>query len=152
MTTTLGHHPSWSTTPGGAATPAVAHARATTSISGGNRTRSHRDHRMRVDKSPVDGGQEPPPPPRRCLANGRSAIEGWGRSGCLSHHGELVEENLVLHVMEGGKGHGPIYESLQVAVAVAEATQKVHHQGRPSRRGRGGSPPCPSSGGITPPW
>jgi hypothetical protein len=31
--------------------------------------------------------------------------------------------------MEGGKRHGPLDESLQVAVAGAEATQKVQHQG-----------------------
>jgi hypothetical protein len=31
--------------------------------------------------------------------------------------------------MEGGKGYDPLDESLQVAVAGAEATQKVQHQG-----------------------
>jgi hypothetical protein len=31
--------------------------------------------------------------------------------------------------MEGGKGHGPLDESLQVVVAMAEAMQKVQHQG-----------------------
>jgi hypothetical protein len=31
--------------------------------------------------------------------------------------------------MEGEKWHGPLNESLQVAVAGPEATQKVQHQG-----------------------
>jgi hypothetical protein len=31
--------------------------------------------------------------------------------------------------MEGGKRHGPLDESLQVAVPGVEATKKVHHQG-----------------------
>src|SRR5687767_1569062 len=31
--------------------------------------------------------------------------------------------------MKGGKGHGPLDKSVQVAVARAEATQKVQHQG-----------------------
>jgi hypothetical protein len=59
----------------------------------------------------------------------RSVVEGRGRSGCLSHHGELLVEKLVLHDMEGGKGHDPLDEILQVAVAGAKATQKVQHQG-----------------------
>jgi hypothetical protein len=44
-------------------------------------------------------------------------------------HGELLEEKLIPHRMEGGEGHGPLDESLQVTVAGAEATQEVQHQG-----------------------
>jgi hypothetical protein len=85
----------------------------------------------------TEGGQEPRSTegeglaPRRRLTAGRSDVEdrGRGRSGCLGHHGELLEEKLVPHSMEGGKGHGPLDESLQVAVAGAEATQRVQHQG-----------------------
>jgi hypothetical protein len=44
-------------------------------------------------------------------------------------HGELLEEKLVPRGVEGGEGHAPLDESLQVAVAGAEATQKVQHQG-----------------------
>jgi hypothetical protein len=40
-------------------------------------------------------------------------------------HGELLEEKLIPHRMESGEGHGPLDESFQVAVARAEATQKV---------------------------
>jgi hypothetical protein len=65
------------------------------------------------------------PTPRRRLTARRSVVEGQGRSGCLSHHGELLEEKLVPHDLEGGKGHDPLDESLQVVVAGAEATQKV---------------------------
>jgi hypothetical protein len=67
--------------------------------------------------------------PRRCLTVGRSVVEGRGWSGCLNHHGELLKEKLVSHGMEGAKGRSPLDESLQVAVAGAEATQKVQHQG-----------------------
>jgi hypothetical protein len=99
-----------------------------------------------------------PPPPRPPLQGRRpsSAVEaergatwivGEGRAGApvdggrgactrrvpdrLSRHGELFKEQLVPHGMEGGKGNGPLDESLQVAVAEAgaEATQKVQHQG-----------------------
>jgi hypothetical protein len=59
----------------------------------------------------------------------RSVIECRGRSGCLKRHGELLEEKLILHGIEGGKRHGPLDESLQVAVPGAEATKKVQHQG-----------------------
>jgi hypothetical protein len=52
-----------------------------------------------------------------------------GQSGCLNRHGELLEEKLVPHGMEGRKRHGPLDESLQVAVPGAEATKKVQHQG-----------------------
>jgi hypothetical protein len=44
-------------------------------------------------------------------------------------HGELREEKLVPRGVEGGEGHTPLDESLQVAVAGAEATQEVQHQG-----------------------
>jgi hypothetical protein len=67
--------------------------------------------------------------PRRRLTAGRSAVESRGWSGRLIHHGELLEEKLVPHGVEGGEGHAPLDESLQVAVAGAEATQEVQHQG-----------------------
>jgi hypothetical protein len=51
------------------------------------------------------------------------------RSSGLRRHGELLEEKLVPDGMECGKGNGPLDESLQVAIAGAEATQKVQHQG-----------------------
>jgi hypothetical protein len=38
---------------------------------------------------------------------------------------ELLEEKLIPHRMEGGEGHGPLDESLQVTVAGAKATQEV---------------------------
>jgi hypothetical protein len=47
----------------------------------------------------------------------------------LVRHGELLEEKLISHRMEGGEGHDPLDESLQVTVAWAEATQEVQHQG-----------------------
>jgi hypothetical protein len=74
------------------------------------------------------------PTPGRCLASGRSVVECRGRSRCLNRHGEFLKEKLVLHYMEGGKGHGPLDESLQVAVAGAEATQEVQHQGTVDHR------------------
>jgi hypothetical protein len=40
-------------------------------------------------------------------------------------YGELLEEKLVPHDVEGGEGHASLDESLQVAVAGAEATQEV---------------------------
>jgi hypothetical protein len=40
-----------------------------------------------------------------------------------------LEEKLVPDVMECEKGNSPLDESLQVAIAGAEATQKVQHQG-----------------------
>jgi hypothetical protein len=45
-----------------------------------------------------------------------------GQSECQNRHGEHLEEKLAPHDMEGGKGHGLLDESLQVAVAGAEAT------------------------------
>jgi hypothetical protein len=74
------------------------------------------------------------PTPGRCLASGRSVVECRGRSRCLNRHGLLLKEKLVLHCMEGGKGHGPLDESLQMAVAGAEATQEVQHQGTDDHR------------------
>jgi hypothetical protein len=64
----------------------------------------------------------------------RSAVECWSRIGCVKRHGELLEEKLILHDMEGGKRHGPLDESLQVAVPGAEATKKVQHQGAVDNR------------------
>jgi hypothetical protein len=67
--------------------------------------------------------------PRRWLTAGKSAVESRGWSGRLIRHGEVLEEKLVPHDVEGGEGHAPLDESLQVAVAEAEATQEVQHQG-----------------------
>jgi hypothetical protein len=78
----------------------------------------------------VDGGRGAcPPSPRRHLTAGRSAVECRGRSRGLNLHGELLEEKLIPHSVEGGKGHDPLDESLQVVVTGAEAMQKVQHQG-----------------------
>jgi hypothetical protein len=66
---------------------------------------------------------------RRCLTTGRSTIEGWHWSRGLSLHSELLEEKLVGNGVEGGEGYSPLDESLQVAIARAEVTQKVQHQG-----------------------
>jgi hypothetical protein len=49
--------------------------------------------------------------------------------GCLRLHGELLEGKLVADDVEGGEGHDPLDESFQVAVAGAEATQKVQYKG-----------------------
>jgi hypothetical protein len=68
------------------------------------------------------------------LASGGRLTAGWGAAECqsrsrgLGRHGELLEEKLVPHSMEGGEGDDPLDESLQVAIARAEATQKVQHQ------------------------
>jgi hypothetical protein len=67
--------------------------------------------------------------PERRLSTSDGAVEGWGRSGSLDRHGELLEEKLIPHNMEGGKRHDPLDQSLQVAVEGAEATQEVQHQG-----------------------
>jgi hypothetical protein len=47
----------------------------------------------------------------------------------LVRHGDLLEEKLIPHRMEGGEGHDPLDESLWVTVAGAEATQEVQHHG-----------------------
>jgi hypothetical protein len=61
-------------------------------------------------------------PPERRLGAGGGAVEGRGRRLSLVRHGELLEEKLIPHRMEGGERHGPLDESLQVTVAGAEAT------------------------------
>jgi hypothetical protein len=116
------------TTTRGAATPTAALAGATTSVGHGSRTRSRRNGGWRAGRSPGrrrTGGLAP----QRRLTTGRSAVESRGWSGRLIRHGELLEEKLVPHGVEGGEGHAPLDESLQVAVAGAEATQEVQHQG-----------------------
>jgi hypothetical protein len=108
---------------------AATHVRpcgATTSVGGGSRTRGRKCR-----------GRGPSGGPGRQSAGGLSlgrrlctsggAVECWGRSGSLNRHGELLEEKLIPHDMEGGKRHDPLDESLQVAVAGVEATQKVQH-------------------------
>lgn len=52
----------------------------------------------------------------------------------LSLHVELLEENLIPHDMEGGKGDAALDESLQVVIAGVEAIQKVQHQGTVDNR------------------
>jgi hypothetical protein len=49
------------------------------------------------------------------MTTGKLAVES-GR-GCLSLHGELLEEKLVANGVEGGEGSSSLDESLQVAVA-----------------------------------
>jgi hypothetical protein len=61
-------------------------------------------------------------------------VECRGGGGCLNRHGELHKEKLISHNMEGGKGHSPLDQSLQVVVARVEATQEVQHQGMVSHR------------------
>jgi hypothetical protein len=119
--------PAGGTATRGAATPTAALAGATTSVGRGSRTGSRRNGGWRAGRSPGrrrTGGRAP----RRRLTVGRSAVESRGWSGRLIRHGELLEK-LVPHDVEGGEGHAPLDESLQVAVAGAEATQEVQHQG-----------------------
>jgi hypothetical protein len=78
--------------------------------------------------APVDEVQGGLPPGRRQGAGG-GAVEGRGRRVSLVRHGELLEEKLIPHRMEGWERYGPLDESLQVTVAGAEATQEVQHQG-----------------------
>jgi hypothetical protein len=120
--------PAGGTTTTGSATPMAALAGATASVGRGRRMRGHRDGGWRAGRSPGrrrTGGLAP----RRRLTAGGSAVESRGRSGRLIRHGELLEEKLVPHGMEGGERHAPLDESLRVAVAGAEATQEVQHQG-----------------------
>jgi hypothetical protein len=65
----------------------------------------------------------------RRLGTRDGAIEDWCWGGSIVCHGKLLEEKLIPHRMEGGEGHAPLDESLQVIVAGAEATQEVQHQG-----------------------
>jgi hypothetical protein len=51
--------------------------------------------------------------------------------------------------VEGEEWHSPLDESLQVAVAGSEATQKVQHHGTIDDGLHGGSPPNPSSSDNT---
>jgi hypothetical protein len=81
-----------------------------------------------VDEVRGGGGGGGGPPGRRQGAGG-GAVEGRGRRVSLVRHGELLEEKLILHRMEGGERYDPLDESLQVTVAGAEATQEVQHQG-----------------------
>jgi hypothetical protein len=140
--------PAGGTTTRGSATPTAAVAGATTSVGRGSRTRGRRDSGWRAGVSPGrrrTGGLAP----RRRLTAGRSAVESRGRSGRLIRHGELLEEKLIPHGVEGGEGHAPLDESLQVAVAGAEATQEVQHQGTIDNwlAEIAESQPGPSSGG-----
>jgi hypothetical protein len=61
-------------------------------------------------------------------------IECRYRSGSLDCYGELLEEKLIPHDMEGGKRHGPLDQSLEVVVAGDETTQEVQHQGTARHR------------------
>jgi hypothetical protein len=88
--------------------------------------RGHRDGGVRAGGSP-DQRRARGLAPRRHLATERRVVEGRGRRGCLGIDGERLEERLVADDMEGAEGHSPLDESLQVAVAGTEATQKVRH-------------------------
>jgi hypothetical protein len=98
------------------ATPTAALAGATTSVGRGSRTRGRRDGGWRAGRSP-GRRRTSGLAPRRRLTAGRSAVESRGRSGRLMRLGELLEEKLVPRGVEGGEGHAPLDESLQVAVA-----------------------------------
>jgi hypothetical protein len=78
------------------------------------------------------------PIPGRCLSTSGSAVEGQG----LNRHGELLEKKLIPHSMEGGKGHGSLDQSLQVAVAGAKDSRgSTPRYCLPSaHQDRGGSP------------
>jgi hypothetical protein len=56
-------------------------------------------------------------PPKDVWAPVVALVECWGQSGSLNRHGELLEEKLIPHDIEGRKRHGPLDESLQVAIA-----------------------------------
>jgi hypothetical protein len=103
--------PTGGTTTRGAATPTVALAGATTTVDRGSWTRSRRDDGWRVGRSPGRWRTIVLAPQRRLTA-GRRAVESRGRSGRLIRHGELLEEKLVPHDVEGGEGHTPLDESL----------------------------------------
>jgi hypothetical protein len=112
--------PAGRTTLGGAATP-TATLSGTTSIGGGGRMRGCRDGGGSAGRS-LSRRRVRCLALRRCMATGRRTVEGRGGSGCLSIHGKLLKEKLVAHDMEGGEGHSPLDESLQVALAGVEAT------------------------------
>jgi hypothetical protein len=127
MTTTPGCHPGWRDHHGWS-----RHRRGCPC--GGDDLR----RRWKLDEEPHEpwekGGQGPrstedDEPAGKRLTSGRSGVEGRGRSGCLSRHGELFEEKLVPHDNGRWERDDPLDESLQVAVAGTEATQKVQHQG-----------------------
>jgi hypothetical protein len=117
--------PAGGTSARGTATPTTALARATTAVSGGDVARGRGGGSIGGPGGRSAGGL---PPGRRLCASG-GAVEGRGRRGSLVRHGELLEEKLIPHRMEGGKGLSPLDESLQVTVAGAEVTQEVQHQG-----------------------
>jgi hypothetical protein len=120
--------PAGGTATRGVATPTAALVGARTSVGRGSRTGSRRNGGWRASRSPDQRRTGGLAPQRRLIA-GRSAVESRGWSGRFIRHGELLEEKLVPHGVEGGEGHAPLDESLQVAVAGAEATQEVQHQG-----------------------
>jgi hypothetical protein len=108
----------------GAAAPTSNLAGAMAVVGGGSRTRGHRCRGRGPSEGPgrrSEGGLSP----GRHLSTRGGVVECWGRSGSLYRHGELLEDKLIPHSMEGGKRHGPLDESLHVAVAGVEATQKV---------------------------
>jgi hypothetical protein len=55
--------------------------------------------------------------PGRRQGTGVGTVECRGRRVSLVRHGELLEEKLIPHRMEGGERHSPLDESLQVTVA-----------------------------------
>jgi hypothetical protein len=117
--------PAGGTSTGGAAIPTSALARATDAVDSGSRTRGRGRGPSRAPNRLSARGLSP----GRRLSTRGGAVDCRGRRGSLDRHGELLKEKLIPHDMEGGKRHDPLDESLQMAVARAEATQEVQHQG-----------------------
>jgi hypothetical protein len=92
-----------------------------TSVGGASQTRGRRDGGGRAGRS-LGRRRARVLASERPLTIGRRVVEGRGGSRCLSLHGELLEEKLVVDDVEGGEGHNPLDESLQVAAAGAEST------------------------------
>jgi hypothetical protein len=95
----------------GTATPTTALARATTVVGGGGVARGRGAGGGGGVGPPVDEVRGGLPPGRR-LGTGGGAVGGRGQRVSLVRHGDLLEEKLIPHRMEGGEGHGPLDESL----------------------------------------
>jgi hypothetical protein len=95
----------------GTTTPTTALARVTTTVSGEGMARGRDGARLGAPMDEVRGGGGGLPPRRRLGTSG-GAVEGRDRRGSLVRHAELLEEKLISHRMEGGKGHDPLDESL----------------------------------------
>jgi hypothetical protein len=115
-----GCHPSRRNHPWQSCHPVAAFAGTTTSVGMGSRTRGHRGGGEGGVGAPVDRGRGPSPP--KVPSHWEGTIEGWGQSGCLGLHAELLMKNLVANDVEGGEGYNPLDESLRVAVTGVEVT------------------------------